>query len=112
MDENAKFCPQCGREQIQEDLITKPASMATATPLRSIENENKSPHNTLAIVGFVISLISLILNFFGLVGIAAVIVSVLGLLKVDTYNGNGKSMSITGIVIGSISVFYGLISIV
>lgn len=105
IDENLKYCPFCGAEQ-SEQIKQTFVSPSYSTPV-----PKKSKPNTNAIVGFVIALISLFLNFAGLVGIAAVIVSVIGLIKVDDCNGNGKSMSIVGIVIGAVSILYGLISL-
>lgn len=101
IDEKTDYCPHCGVAQKDES--------SQSIPPRAIGE--KSSDNTLAVLGFVISLISLILNFFGLVGIAAVIISVLGLIKVETYNGKGKSMAIIGIAIGVFSIFYGLLTI-
>ena len=100
IDVQSKFCPYCGKECVDAPSSSNPKQL-----------ECHSSTNVLAIVGFVISLISLLLNFWGLVGIAAVIVSVLGLLKAEKYNGNGKTMAIIGTVIGGASVFYGFISI-
>ena len=102
IDKQTKFCPYCGIVLTEEDEEVLPPPQPVV---------RKSSPNTLAIIGFVIALISLLLNFFGLVGIAAVIVSVLGLIKVEKHNGNGKAMAITGLVIGAISVVYGLITI-
>ena len=101
INDETKFCPNCGGKQMEKNSTVEPPMPV----------ENKPSSNAFAIVGFVISLISLLLNFLGLVGIAAVIVSVLGLIKVDAYNGHGKSMSIVGIVIGGISILYGFLTI-
>ena len=103
LEENARFCPNCGANQKEETVIEN--RQAEYTP----EYKKAPSYNTMAIVGFVISLISLFLNFFGLVGIAAVITSVIGLNKINTSYENGKALAIIGIVIGAASVLYGFI---
>lgn len=65
----------------------------------------------MCIVGLVISCISLLLNFWGLVGIAGTVVSVIGLNSCKQKNENGKALAIIGIVIGVFSILYGLIAI-
>lgn len=71
----------------------------------------KAPNNIMCVLGFVISLISLLLNFFGLVGIAATIVSVIGLSSAKQKNENGRALAVAGIVIGVISICYGLYAV-
>ena len=65
----------------------------------------------MCIIGLVISGISLLLNFWGLAGIAGTIVSVIGLLSCKQKNENGKALAIIGLVIGAFSVFYGMFAI-
>lgn len=69
----------------------------------------KAPYNTMCIVGLVVSGISLLLNFFGIVGIAGTILSVIGLINCTQKKENGKAVAIIGIVIGSFSILYGLV---
>lgn len=110
------FCYNCGRE-IQEGSAFCPvcgASQQRTTPPPVYENPTnptvvkKAPYNTMCIVGLVISAISLLLNFFGLVGIAGTIVSTIGLMNCKKNNENGKAHAIIGICIGVFSIFYGV----
>ena len=56
-------------------------------------------------------MVSLLLNFWGIVGIVAVILSTVGLTQIRNTNEKGKGLAITGIVVGSISVVYGFITL-
>ena len=71
----------------------------------------KQLYNTACIVGFTISIISLFLNFLGIVGIAGTIVSVFGLSSCGHKNEKGRALAIIGIVIGAYSILYGVIAL-
>ncbi len=76
----------------------------------SNNNDVKSSTNGLAIAGFVVSLCSLLINFGGIVGLVGTILSAIGLSQVKT-KGKGKGLAIAGIIIGVISIVYGIYSI-
>ena len=100
--EGSTFCPECGKSQqesadtVEETRITQPAS----TPLK------KAKYNTLCIVGIVVGIISWFLNFWGITGIAAVVISVLGLANCKQKNENGRILAILGIVSGGFNILY------
>ena len=98
--DGARFCPECGAAQ-----------QGTTPPPKGQSKVQTAPYNMMCIVGLVISGISLLLNFWGLVGIAGTIVSVIGLISCKQKNENGKALAIIGIVIGVFSILYGLIAI-
>lgn len=74
------------------------------------ENNVQKSTNGLAIAGFVVSLCSLLINFGGIVGLVGTILSAVGLSKVKEKN-SGKGMAIAGLIIGIISIVYGIYSI-
>lgn len=76
--------------------------------MNGIEQKN----NGLAIAGFVVSLVSLIINFGGIVGLVGTILSGIGLSKSKQLNGKGKGMAIAGLIIGIIGIVYGVYSII
>lgn len=67
--------------------------------------------NGLAIAGFVVSLVSLFINFWGIVGLVGTILSAVGLSHVKKTN-SGKGLAIAGLVIGIISIVYGIYVII
>ena len=73
-------------------------------------NTPKDGQNPLALAGFIVALCSLIINFGGIVGLVATILSAVGLSKVKS-TGKGKGFAIAGLVIGIISIIYGIYSI-
>lgn len=54
--------------------------------------------------------ISLFLNFFGIVGLVATVLSAIGLSKVKE-TGTGKGFAVTGLVIGIISILWAVFAI-
>lgn len=66
--------------------------------------------NGLALSGFIVSLCSLIINFGGIVGLVGTVLSGVGLSKVKS-TGKGKGFAIAGLIIGIISIIYGIYSI-
>ena len=105
------FCPECGASQ--QGVTPLPVSNASGyVGQNNISTVQKAPYNIACIVGFVISVISLLLNFWGLVGIAGTVVSVIGLVSCKQKNENGKVLAIIGIVIGIVSILYGFYSVI
>ena len=107
---NSAFCSECGAPQ-RGAAFSSPTLHAEACSDPVNATTKKAPFNTMCIVGLVISGISLLLNFWGLVGIAGTIVSVIGLTGCQRNQERGKTLAIIGIVIGVFSIFYGLIMI-
>lgn len=67
--------------------------------------------NACAIVGFIISCVSLLINLAGLVGIAGLIVSIVGYNQIKTSGEGGKGFATAGIVIGAFSILWGILAI-
>ena len=106
LNSDSTFCPDCGAAQQQTAPPPVPAEINQAQ-----SSVQKAPTNTLCIIGLVISGISLLLNFLGIVGIAGTIVSTLGLLDCKKKNENGSRLAIIGIGIGSASILWGLLTL-
>jgi len=72
-----------------------------------LENSNNS-YNGLSIAGFVLGIISCFLNFFGIIGIVAVVLSSIGLSQISRDYQKGKALAIIGIVLGTINIIFAL----
>lgn len=107
----AAYCPQCGASQ---SLVTPPPVVdeKKESGIGNSATVQNAPYNTMCIIGLVVSGISLLLNFWGLVGIAGTVLSVLGLSSCKQKKENGKILAIIGIVIGVFSIFYGMLVLV
>lgn len=102
-----KYCPNCGAE-VQNDTNT---CLACGKELKTVTIDNQT-NNAMAITGFILALVSLFLNFWGIVGILATVFSAIGLSQTKKLNGKGKGMAIAGLIIGIFSILYGLYTIV
>ena len=60
--------------------------------------------NGLAIAGFVVSLVSMVLCCCGLLGLVGLILSAVGLSQINKKGQKGKGLAIAGLVIGLIVV--------
>ena len=105
-----KFCDKCGAVQ-QESPPSPVSNTGDYANLINQSTVQKAPYNKMCIIGLVISGISLLINFWGLVGIAGTIVSVYGLISCEQKNENGKALAIFGIVIGVVSILWGCIGL-
>lgn len=70
----------------------------------------KANYNLLCILGFVISLVSLVFNYFGLVGLGGLIVSVIGLVLCNRRRENGRILGVLGTFIGATSVIVAVLA--
>ena len=94
ISENSSFCGNCGAS-MNNDILTQKTQQT----------------NMLSIIGLIVAGISIFLNFWGVVGIAAVILSTVALIQINKSGEKGKSMAICGISIGAFSILYGFIII-
>lgn len=101
----AKYCSNCGKMVNEDQDICLNCGKA-------INNkDNSEQNNKMAMTGFYVSLFSLILNFGGIVGLVAFILSTIGLTQVIKTHEKGKAFAIIGMIVGLISIAYGIYSI-
>ena len=74
------------------------------------EKQNDSVSGTI-IAGFVLGLISWFLDFFGIVGIMAIVFSAIGLSQLSRTNQKGKVLAIIGLVLGITNVIYAVLGL-
>lgn len=99
------YCKQCGKE------LRESSAFCEYCGTRAEFWKKQEQVNTLSIVGMIVAGISIFLNFWGLVGIAAVILSSMGLIQINKSGEKGKGIAITGILLGAFSIIYGFIMI-
>lgn len=78
----------------------------------SIDELIPKVNNRMAVYGFTLSICSLFLNLYGIVGIFSLIFSSIGLIQLHHSDEHGKKRAIAGLLIAIISTFYGLYSII
>lgn len=100
VSDKAKACPKCGYQVFppqQNDVAVNTA-----------ESDSSSSGRTLSIIGFIMGLVSWFLNFWGLVGIAAVVIGFVSLTK----KGCNKTFAWIGIISGICNIIYACITII
>ena len=101
LPEEARFCPSCG-------TVTEQGY--SGQHFSSIPQYQAPEINVLAIVGFILALVSLIFNFFGAVGIVGIVLSAIALSQSPEGDRN-RGMAVAGVIIGGISALWGVLSI-
>lgn len=89
IQEGSVFCPACGANQQSSKDAYGSANQQSSGNSYSYGGMNanqmpyqnsiqKAPYNAMAVAGFVVAIVSLFVNFCGLVGIAATVISAVG----------------------------------
>lgn len=91
LEDTANVCDQCGKS-------VNPNATSSVQVNQTIVNNNKN--NGFAVAGFVISLVSILCC--GGTSVLGLIFSIIGLITANKNEGNGKGLSIAGIVISAI----------
>ena len=114
-----QYCSECGNGIKENETICSHCGCpvasysAPAAPVNNYSNVNGSTkYNPSAVAGFTVSMVSLLLNFWGIVGLVALILSIVGLTQINNNGEKGRGLAITGTIVGAISVLYGFIIIV
>lgn len=99
----------CGKELSEgSDICLNCGKMVNSNPQNVQPAQPTVKTNGLAIAGFVVSLSSLLINLFGIVGAVGTILSSIGLAKLKKNNEKGFGLALTGIIVGAFSIIYGI----
>ena len=128
--DNSLFCSFCGSRQdgsTREEQGAAPSANTAGSAgagMNAAQNGaaydrpiNDSPirkaqYNLLCILGLVISAISLFFNYFGLVGLGGIIVSVIGIVLCGRRKENGRILGVLGVFLGAFSLIYAIMAMV
>lgn len=102
LEEGQNFCPNCG---------TPKDSTASSPQNNTVQQEENPSTNIMAVVGFVVGLISILIDFFGIIGMIAIVLSVAGYMGCKQNNQKGKGRAVFGVILGLISVFYAFFNL-
>ena len=98
INDEAVICPHCGCTVKDEPVVSKSAS-----------GEKTGKANVMSIVGFVLSLVSLLISLFGTVATAGLVLSKIGLVQCNQRGERMKGLAVAGIIISSISIFFTIV---
>lgn len=109
--EESVICPKCGCPVVNSESVFKQDNLNSGADDRA-KDSSKGKYNLLSIIGIVLAGVSLLLNFWGIVGIAAVIISSIALVQIKNTNEKGKALAVVGISVGGFSILYAAIILV
>lgn len=101
---DAAFCVECGAPINQAEAMKYVQAGKTAQENNLIVKT--VPYNEMCIIGLVVSVISLFVDFWGLVSTVGIVLSVVGLIQCKKKQENGKILAILGIVLGVLEALY------
>ena len=112
LEEGSNVCPNCGakvedmKEEVVETVVVNEPPRQNYTG--AAQAAPKNPTNGLAISGFIISLVSMILCC-GTLSPISLILSIIGVVDAGKKNGSGKGLAIAGIIISVITILSAII---
>ncbi len=114
------FCRKCGQEINDDAIICPKCGCATGNQMTqqsvvvksSTSSEQGRKISVSSLLGFILSLVSLLIALCGTVAITGMIFSIVGVCSCNKNNLRLKGLGIAGIVISAISLFYTLIVLI
>ena len=92
--DNATTCVHCGKE------------------LKENKRVPKKKTNSLASAGFIIGFIAMIIDFFAILGILAVVLSSIGSVQIKNNNESGMGYAVLGFILGFISIGFTIYKLI
>lgn len=114
LQEGAKACGYCGMIIDGQNVGAGAANNTGAANVGTVVNVQSTSvksTNGMAIVGFVLSLVSS-LCCCGAFNFISLILSIVGLVQSKNMNGSGRGLAIAGIIISAIMIIIGIILII
>ena len=111
-------CNECGKEVSDKASVC----MNCGSPIESSEKylDNANVNNTVVVntnkcngfslAGFILSIVSFIFDIYGLVSIAALMFSIVGL--VNATNQKSKTFAIIGIILSGLELFFKFLQLI
>ena len=101
----SKYCTKCGKKLKNEDIF---CGYCGNQMIDETEDGEKvvtvSKTNGLAVAGFVVSLASLLISFWGITPVVGIILSAVALSQIKKTNESGKGFALAGLIIGIIEI--------
>ena len=104
--EKKKYCEECGKEISPKAVVCPQCGHAVKVE----ENAPEQKINNFSLSGMIVSLISLFIDFWGLVSATGLVLSIVGLK--NSPSGKSRTLAIVGIVAGGIELIIKFIAIV
>lgn len=109
------FCVNCGKQLEPGENFCSHCGMqinqANNNQNQYIPVQSNIKPDGLSTAGFIIGIISLFINLFGIVGLLALILSCVGLGQTPREDKKGRDRATIGIVLGIIGIVWGIYQI-
>lgn len=123
VNENDNFCGYCrnslnsnisqinNQGEVNNNVNQNMNQTQSINSVNNSQNINNVKTNSLAITGFIMSIASPAL-FCGLLSLPSLIISIIGLVKVNKTKENGKGLAIAGIIISTVTILAYILYII
>ena len=98
VNDNAVICPHCGCALKNESIYAE------------VKNDVKKI-NVMCLVGFILSMASLLIALYGMVAIAGLVLSIVGVVQTNKTGERLRGLGIAGIIVAAVSLIFTLIVI-
>ena len=107
-----KYCERCGNELHDEAVFCPKCGCAVRYEKPQWKDDPSARVNVCALVGFILSLTSVIfiVNIFGILSVAGLVNSIIGLVNCEKKKQRGKGFAIAGVAVGAIFLIIGIIT--
>ena len=107
------YCKTCGKEVNDQAIICPHCGCQIANSITKEETQpTKKKANVFCIIGFVLSLVSLLISLFGIVAIAGLVLSIVGIIQTNRNNERLKGLGIAGICVSAGSLLYTVYTLI
>ena len=100
------FCKICGKEINDQAVICPNCGCQVNGSVELEQAKSKKKANLFCIIGFVLSLVSLLIALYGLVAIAGLVLSIIGIVQANKNGERLKGLGIAGICVAAGSLIY------
>ena len=102
-----KYCKHCGAELSDEAAVCSKCGCSVASEYGEVQEPLKK--NKLAIAGFVLSLVSLVLNLYAIPAVIGLVLSIVGLVQIKKGGYNNKGLAVAGIIISAVAIVWDVL---
>ena len=106
------FCKICGKEINDQAIICPHCGCQVGSTTEIEKTSSKKKANLFCILGFVLSLVSLLIALYGIVAIAGLVLSIIGVVQTNKNGERLKGLGIAGICVAAGSLIYTIYTLI
>ncbi len=105
------YCSKCGKEYAGGTMICPYCGVNTQTGTVHYVVQPERKYNVCAVLGFVLSVVSLVFSLYGAVTVASIVLSAIALKETKRAEEKGRGFAIAGLIIGILTLVIMLLII-